>query len=171
MTPAEEYTLGKAQMDAFWAALRKACPKAKFVEINSNHQDRLQKRILDRLPEVETLVDETKLHSPGVTYVEQIVFDDCLYIHGHFSRAVDHARYYQMNVVHGHTHCASLQVLKNRNGAYWNLECGNVLDQDQTPFSYKQKFLTQWTHAAGLVVDGVPQLLLYPHLPPKASRK
>jgi hypothetical protein len=162
LTPAQEWKRGRKAIADHWAALRKAAPRATFYELSSNHGDRLAKRVLEKLPEVEHLLGDA-LEVPGVQRVEgRLVLDGVVYEHGHRSRAVDHARYNLAPTVHGHTHRASLTYLQpTARGPVWNLECGWLGNAAGPAFKYRDA-TAPWTLAAGLVTDGVPQLLAFP---------
>lgn len=163
-TPAEEYRRGMLAYVAHWEGLRKAAPDARLYEVSSNHVDRLHKRVLDRLPEVEHLLDEDKVFGvDGVRRVRGYLrLDGVQYEHGFRARAVDHARHNQMSTVHGHTHAASLTWLKNGRGSYFNLEVGWLADEKSPVFNYVQAAVRPHTLAVGLITNGQPQLLRYP---------
>lgn len=163
MTPGEEYKRGMEQYVAHWEGLKKASPKAKYFEISSNHGDRLRKRIRDKAPELESYLNAEPFGVGSVERVQgELSLDGVCYMHGFRSRALDHARYNQRATVHGHSHSASLRWLKNKKGAYFNLECGWLGAEDKEAFSYNPQALTQWVLACGLVTDGSPTLLKYP---------
>lgn len=147
-----------------WEALRRTCPDAKCFEISSNHGDRLQKRLLERLPEAEHFLSEDKVYGvPGVQRVRgHMRIDGVQYEHGFRARAADHARHNQMSTVHGHTHAASLTWLKNAKGNYFNLECGWLADEKSPVFNYVQAAIKPHTLAVGLITSGQPTLLKYP---------
>ena len=163
-TPGEEYRRGMAAYADHWSGLRKAAPGAKCYELSSNHVERLHKRILERLPEVEHLLKDDDVYwVEGVQRVRGALhLDGILYEHGFRARAVDHARHNQMSTVHGHTHAASLTWLKNRKGSYFNLETGWLADERSPVFNYVQAAIKNHTLAVGLITNGQPTLLKYP---------
>jgi UDP-2,3-diacylglucosamine pyrophosphatase LpxH len=160
-TPGQELKRGMAVLRQFAEALTVAAPRARCFVLNSNHQDRILKRCLELAPAMETLLDHGKLWIPGFMQVDEMDIDGVHYMHGFRSKAVDHARFNQQSTVHGHTHGASLQWLKNRRGPYFNLEVGWLGNEKAPVFSYKQQRLTTWVTALGQVKEGLPVLLTY----------
>lgn len=171
ITPADEYLQGMNLLRAFWKAMRKACGrKTKFVTISSNHVDRLRKRVLEKLPEVEPYLLKDPFHVDGVKRIEgEIILDGVMYLHGYRGKSVDHAKYAQMSTVHGHSHQAGLTYLKNVRGPYFAMECGWLGDETLPVYSYKQQALTTWNKAWATITDGAPALHLY--IPPRRTHR
>jgi len=163
-TPADEFRRGLEAYRAHWRQLQDVAKAAKCYEISSNHVDRLRKRILERLPEVESLVDEDGLFgAPGVSRVRRYTrIDGVQYEHGFRAKASAHAIHNQMSTVHGHTHAASLVWHRNARGPYFNLECGWLADDQAPVFNYVQAAIKPHILAVGLITNGQPQLLRYP---------
>ena len=163
-TPAEEHSRGMGAYRLHWEALRDAAPDAKCFEISSNHVDRLRKRVLERLPEVEHLLDESEVYAvDGVRRVRRYLrLDGVQYEHGFRAKPSDHAKHNQMSTCHGHTHAASLVWLKNARGNFFNLEVGWLSDEKSPVFNYVQAAIKPHTLAVGLITNGQPTLLKYP---------
>ena len=142
--------------------LRRAAPRARCIEIASNHGDRLLKRIRERLPEIEGLVSQDVFRLEGVERLPEVRIDGVQYMHGFRGRAQEHAKYNQCSTVHGHSHMASLVWHKNGRGAYFNLECGWLGDERRECFAYREQSLTRWILSVGLITNGSPTLLKYP---------
>jgi len=160
-TPADEFRIGFEGYSAHWAALRKAAPRARCVILASNHGDRLRKRILDRLPEVESLLGDP-FALPGVESVERVTVDRVLYEHGFRSRPEDHGKKNLQSTVHGHLHSATLHWFNLEGRPHFNLCCGWLGDTTAPVFRYRQSAVDDWNLACGLVTDSAPRLLLYP---------
>jgi predicted MPP superfamily phosphohydrolase len=160
-TPAEELRLGMEGYRKHWEALQKAAPKARCVIIDSNHGDRLIKRILERLPEAESLITNP-FAVDGVEALERVEFEGVLYEHGYRSKPEDHARHNLQSTVHGHLHTATLHWFNLRGKSRFNLNCGWLGDDGARVFRYRQAAVSHWTLACGMVRDGEPELMVFP---------
>lgn len=160
-TPEKEISKGIKLAIQFWKDVHKASPRAKCYQLLGNHDVRIKKRIADRLPELESLFDIGRLYQfKGVKVLKSD--RDCLklqgvvYIHGHYSKSIDHAKHYMKNVVHGHLHRPGITTF----GSVWSMDCGHVADENSLPLSYNASKVTRWRLACGLVEDGKPMLVL-----------
>lgn len=167
MTPVEEMALARKQADEMWRQVKKAAPKTKCVQILGNHDTRGMKRMLEKAPEMEGLVDWKAVFTfPGVkTYLdekEEVIIGGIIFTHG-YKRMGEHARFNQCSTVHGHTHHAGVQYFQNLNGVYWELDVGFLGDVDSSVFTYRnQRKLHGWTVGCGWVDENGPRFLSYP---------
>ena len=160
-TPAEELRLGMASYRAHWEALRAAAPRAKCYILASNHGDRLHKRIIERVPEAESLIGDP-FAVAGVQSVDRLVLDSVMFEHGFRSKAEEHGKKNLQSTVHGHLHSATLHFFNLGGRPRFNLNCGWLGDTTAPVFKYRQSAVDDWTLACGLVVDGTPRLELFP---------
>lgn len=160
-TPGEEMKQGIAAANDMWKAIRRAVPRAKCLQLLGNHDIRFQKRLMEQLPEAESLFDLGRLYKfDGVMSVksdrEFLIMDGVVYCHGWLSKSLDHARFFNRPVVHGHRHRPAVET----SGKLWSMDVGFLGDEKQLPFNYTMSKMTNWTIACGIVEDGKPRLVL-----------
>lgn len=145
------------QANEFMGKLRKACPKARIVLLNSNHLERLRKFIWRKAPELNSLkvlkleeLLELKKHK--VEYKEDFSYKGIHFKHGDvvrkFSGYTAKAEFEKEDVsgVSGHSHRLGVYFHRTRAGEKFWVEggCGCKLDQVYTTG------VTNWQH--GFVV-------------------
>lgn len=170
ITPKQERKRARKMGVEFWDRLKKASPTSKMFQLLGNHDERLQKRALDKMPEfddaaqqwarelftfdgVETLYDSR----------EELFIDDVCYQHGFRSKLGDHARYNQMSTVCGHSHVGGVVFYRNRKGIYYEMNCGWIGNERAHPFAYgPQKVLGNWTRGLGMIDHSGPRFIPAP---------
>lgn len=161
LTPEDEVKKATKQATAMWAALQKASPKAKCFQLLGNHDIRVNKRIAERLPELQSLVKTLGLYEfKGVKVLgsdrDYLELGGVVYCHGWLSKSLDHAKHFNRPTVHGHRHRPAIET----QGRLWSMDVGFLGDEKQLPFSYTMSKLTSWRMAVGIVEDGQPRLIL-----------
>ncbi len=169
MTPKEEKLEARAGAEAFWNNVKKCAPNAERVQIKGNHCDRASKRIADKYPEIMSFVSmDEYFEFPGVKTIHDsrqiVIIDNVMYTHGHYTKLGDHAKAYNMSVVHGHTHRAGVFFMNKydqQGNAFpiWELDCGFMADNDAVPMQYTAVRRTNWVHGYGLIQDGQPRFI------------
>jgi len=159
-SPEKEIKTGLKYASAMWKDLRKACPKAKCIQVMGNHDLRLRKRIMEVLPEVEGLVDHKSLYTySGVKTLKSdrdyVKFDGVVYCHGWLSRSLDHAKHFFAPTVHGHRHKPAIETA----GRLWSMDVGFLGNEKTMPFNYTMSKFTGWKMAIGIVDNGQPRLV------------
>lgn len=144
-----------------WADIHRIVPKAKKYQLLGNHDVRMAKRIADKLPELETLINIVELYTfPHVTTLDSdrdfLVLQGVYYCHGWLSRSLDHAKHFNQPTVHGHRHRPIIEV----EGQLWSMDVGFMADEKSLPLSYTQSKFSKWRMACGIVEDGQPKLIL-----------
>jgi hypothetical protein len=162
VAPMDEVTKGLAVATEFWETLRKLAPAAKCFQLLGNHCVRMTKRIAERLPELEDFVTPFGLYKfDGVTTLksdrDHLEIGGVIYTHGFLSKSIDHAKYFNKPVVHGHSHSASIIYERPE---LWSMSCGYLADPHSLPLSYTRTKLIKWTTASGLIVNGKPRLII-----------
>lgn len=165
MTPLQEITEGRELMDNFWKNVKKNQPKTRRIQIFGNHCARINKRILECLPGLigSVNIDHVFKHDGVESRLderEELAIDGVLYIHGHFTKAGDHMRYYRQSVVHGHSHRASLTFMQCKGGTIFELDCGHIADEAQRPMQYTKATTTHWVKSVGLIDNYGPRIIL-----------
>lgn len=143
-----------------WATLNKMCPKAKKFQVLGNHDRRMTKRIIEKLPELEQVYNPNSLYEfDGVKTLQSdrdyLTLDGVIYCHGWFSKSLDHARHFNSPCVHGHTHRAGIET----RGRIWSMDVGFLADESTLPLSYGASKFTTWKLACGVVEDKQPRLI------------
>ncbi len=168
MTPAEECNQARQAAVALWAGVRKAAPKAKCHQITGNHDARTMKRVLENLPEVEHLVRPAlrELYEfEGVKSVhsewDELFIDDVCYMHG-FRKQGDHAKWNNMNTVHGHDHKGDIKWIPARGKNLWEMSVGFLGEIDSPAFGYRsQKQIHGWSLGIGVIDTYGPRFISF----------
>jgi predicted MPP superfamily phosphohydrolase len=165
MTPRREREEGDKWARHMWAEVRGVVKKdVKCFQIRGNHDDRDIKRILEKLPEAETLVDlQARYTFPGVKTVtdstEELFIGDVAVMHGYKSHG-EHARFNQCPTIVGHLHTGGVNYWRNRRGVYWELNAGFGGDVNSPVFAYRsQKAIHRWTMGLGVVDEFGPRFM------------
>lgn len=168
LTPEEEMNQARAWAVAFWDAVHRASPKSLLYQIKGNHDHRVEKRVMELLPEVEHLVCPAirELYTfPHVKTIqsewEELIMDDVCFMHG-FRKHGEHAKWNRMNTVHGHTHVGNLTWVPAKNGPIWELSAGFLGDIDSYAFNYRsQKIIHNWTLGIGVIDNLGPRFVSF----------
>lgn len=161
MSPHKEITKGLKMATKFWADVKKIVPKAKCIQLLGNHDVRICKRIGEKLPELEGFFGPKHMYVfPGVRVLksdrDHVVIDGVVYTHGHYTKSIDHVKYYLRPVVHGHLHRAGISTFGN----LWSMDVGHIANEKTLPLSYTASKVSRWAKAYGMVINGVPRLEL-----------
>lgn len=145
----------------FWENVNRAAPKAGCIQLLGNHDVRVAKRIMEKIPELECLLHKGIYEFKGIDVAKSdrdfVVLDGVYYCHGWLSKSSDHIRYFGGSVVHGHLHKPGIST---EGPGLWAMDAGYLADRHSLPLSYTQSKLTKWTMACGVVEDGKPRLIL-----------
>lgn len=160
-TPAQEIVKGLQAATDMWERIRKLRPKAKLYQVLGNHDLRLNKRIAERLPEIEHMFSIKKLYQfPGVKTLKSdrdyLKIDGVIYCHGWLSKSLDHALHFGHPTVHGHRHRPAIET----KGRLWSMDVGFLADEKQLPLNYTASKVTSWHVACGIVENSAPRLIL-----------
>lgn len=168
-TPQQEMRRGFKMATEMWASLRAAAPRADRFQILGNHDLRIRKRLLERLPDLDLEIRQKKLVDldllfafDGVkvdmNYPNEIPFEGYLAIHG-FRNKGEHVKYYHQNVVLGHLHVGGVDTIRAGNKTLWELNCGFLGNPKALVFKYGETGLRRWTPGFGLVDDLGPRFV------------
>lgn len=168
MSPEEELNTARAVAVGMWAQIRRAVPKAKLYQIRGNHDARIAKRVMEVLPEVESLVIPAvrELYEfEGVQSVhsewDELILDNVVYMHG-FKKFGDHVKWNNMNTVHGHDHVGNIKWVPSKTGAMWEMSAGFLGEIDSPAFGYRnQKLLHGWTLGLGYIDTYGPRFVSF----------
>lgn len=162
--PDEEIQEGHETMKEFWSILQKKTPYAHKIQLKGNHCDRLKKRIIEKFPEVSSLVEVDKLF----TYEKvKTITDsrDCfelngiLFTHGWKSKLGDHAQWFSQSVVCGHTHRGGVIELPQFNRHVFELNAGHLADPTHEALKYTHNKFTKWTQGIGFIDKYGPRFI------------
>lgn len=177
MTPKEELDSALALSGVMWERVRKAAPDAMRVQILGNHDIRISKRVMDELPELETLIMDglaQRYQFKGVKTVmdpkQEVEIDGVIYTHGHYTKLGDHMKYFHQSCVHGHSHRGGVMAQRIRETTLFELDAGFCSDETAVPLRYGATRRSHWTLGCGKVDKYGGHFLLYPHQPIKTSK-
>jgi predicted phosphodiesterase len=161
-TPEQECLEGRELALEMWKQLRAENRGARLIQIaDANHDMRVVKRLEERFPEAAFIGKnwlQAQLTFPGVELLRShFIVDGIMFEHGN-KKPGDHARFNQMSTITGHTHKARIEYFANRNGPFWEMNCGYLGDSASAVFSYKGHNKIDLTHTGiGLVENGQPR--------------
>lgn len=163
--PRVEIETGLTMANDMWRDFHKACPNAKLVQLLGNHCFRAQKRVMEKLPEFESLKTWQVLFQfpkvktifdPNVEYE----FDDVLYTHGWGTKVGQHLTYYNQSVVVGHSHRPHTYYKKNKNNMF-ELNVGWMGDDTHPVFDYRHSKRSNWVQSYGVIDEQGPRVCLF----------
>lgn len=162
VTIKNDVVLGIKQAADMWKNIKSLVPKAKLYQLIGNHDVRLNKRIMERIPELAELYNGLSLlEFPGVKLLKSdrdfLEIDGVVYCHGWLSNSIDHAKFFNKPTVHGHRHKATIQYDTQR---LWSMDVGCLVDVKSIPMGYTPSQYSKWTIASGMVENGQPRLFI-----------
>ena len=164
-TPEDELQQGLTMATEMWETIKALAPKAKCYQLIGNHEDRLNKTIARKAPELQTLVPSIQdmFSFKGVKVMssskEHLELYGVIYTLGHYTKLGDHAKFYGKPVVHGHSHRIGVWYEQLGGSLLWEMDTGFLADKKALPLQYTQSQYSKWTLAIGIVEDGQPRLI------------
>ena len=139
--PIDEITKARVCAEQMWARLHKLYPKAKCHQLIGNHDERLKKQVMAKLPELYETIDMAHLWefegvSTQPSQAEELIIKDIVFIHGHYSRPGAHMNFNMQNTAFGHTHKGSCVFRKMKDSVIWEINAATMADLSSTPLSY-----------------------------------
>lgn len=160
-TPKQELEEARQGYMALWKNIRRMVPKAECHQLLGNHDARPTKMVLERFPEIESLVRiEDLFKSPGVQVCaddrQELIIQGICFMHGFRAKLGMHMRYNGMSTVCGHSHQGGVVFEKFFRGrTLFELNCGYLGDPNSIALSYSKQTFTKWTHGYGVIdADG-----------------
>lgn len=166
ITPKKEIELARKQATQMWVDIKKAAPKAKCYQLFGNHDDRMIKRVLEKLPELGDLFDIRKHFYlfDGVETLKSsrdvLKLDGVYYTHGYLTNLGAHIGHIGGSVVHGHSHRPGIAYARTPKSFVFEMDCGHLALEDSLPLSYTPIKMKKWLHAYGIVENGMPRLVI-----------
>jgi predicted phosphodiesterase len=165
-TPEEEISFARKLATNMWKSVKKLASKAKCFQLLGNHDERLMKRVLDKLPELESLTQETlsSLYTfKGVTTVfdsrDYVEIDGIVFTHGYMSGLGKHLKQINQSVVIGHSHQGGVYFEQHKNKILFELNAGHLADTKSLPLSYTPIKISRSTLGFGIIEDNKPQFI------------
>lgn len=166
--PRDEIAEARELAVEMWREVGKAAPKAKRVQLKGNHDDRAQKRVIEAIPALESLVVPTidaLFQFDGVKTInssrEEFEYNGILFHHGH-QRFGQHYLWNNMNTVNGHLHKGGVLFKQTRDGVIWELNAGFMGNLEAPVFTYNaQKKIHGRTLGIGLIDELGPRFCPY----------
>lgn len=166
MTPEEELEEARQGIASFWVNVKKAAPKAQRIQLSGNHEARILRQVLERFPEVYSLLKRAEgdfWKFDGVKTIHdhrhELEINGVVYCHGWLTNLGAHMRYLGKNVVHGHTHRAGLIVERWHGKQIWELDCGFLADELQVPLQYGPTKTVKWVKGYGDIDGHIPRFV------------
>ena len=157
MTPQDEILAARACMEDIWGAIAKHSPNSRKYQLKGNHSTRINKRLIEKFPEFESLLDIDHLWKfRGVSTIQddkdELIINGISFIHGHFTKLGDHVRQMNRSVVVGHSHRPGVFYLNRDDKTLFELNCGYLADPYHKALIYRpMKNYFDWTHGFGII--------------------
>ena len=166
LTPVQEITKGRKDAAEFWKELQDAAGKGvECFQVLGNHDERLIKKTMGLLPELEHLIAEVNhlWRFDGVetqsSERDELILDGICYMHGYRPHG-RHVTYNLMNTVVGHLHLGGVVYHRLLNKTIWELNAGYIADPKSVPMSYsKQAKISKSTQGVGWIDDHGPRFI------------
>ena len=164
VTPEDEIVAGYEMATEFWSKINKISKNSRKYQLLGNHDYRVYKRIMEKLPEFITLFDiREKLYKFDRVKVMKsdkdfLLIDNIIYTHGWLTKLGDHAHFFNKSVVHGHSHKPGLIIKTIHDGIVFELDVGHMADEHSVPLNYTASKMKNWVKAYGIVNNGKPRL-------------
>jgi DNA repair exonuclease SbcCD nuclease subunit len=139
--PAEEIHKARECAVEMWIKLQEIFPKAYCYQIIGNHDERLKKSVMSKLPELYDVVDMSHLWDfrnvkTQNSQREELIIKDIVFLHGHYSRPGTHMNHNMANTAFGHTHKGSCVFRKLKDKILWEINAATMADLTSIPLSY-----------------------------------
>jgi predicted phosphodiesterase len=164
VNPEEEIIAARNMAEEMWKALKATSRKAECFQLLGNHCERLMKRILEKVPEFESLVKDeiaemysfkgVKTKYDARDYVE---LDGILYMHGFHCQLGKSLHQFNQSVVVGHSHRGGIFFEKHKDKIIFELNAGHVADTKALPLCYTNTKISTSTKGFGIIDRGIPQ--------------
>ena len=165
-TPRQEEDMARKKNEGFWAAIHKASPKSKCVQLLGNHDARPLKRVLEQYPEAEdwikdrmsrmfTFEDVRTIMDPR----EELIVGEVLIFHGYLSKLGAHRDFTMMNSIVGHTHKGGVVYRQVHGKVLFELNCGIAGDPQARGLTYTPQRITAWTPGFGAITKYGPMFI------------
>lgn len=162
LSPGDELKASRASLQNWY----KSFPK--LTVLLGNHDLRYHKAAFKaRIPKDVLKSMSDILQSPkGWQFVEEIVVDDIIYVHGDASSGVsansslELAKNSMQSVCHGHYHInAGIQYYANKRHLLFSFNTGCLIDKKAYAFNYGKKLVKKPILGVGIIEDGVPKFV------------
>ncbi len=168
MLPSEELAEARACAEDMWSEIRNVNPQAELIQLKGNHDDRIEKRMIEHLPEMESLLMPTLQALwafDGVKTIndsrEEVERQGVLFHHGH-KKFGTHFTFNNMSTVNGHTHTGGVVLKQTADGVIWELNAGCGIDVRAPVFGYTaQKRMSSVTLGLGFIDQYGPRFMTY----------
>jgi predicted phosphodiesterase len=175
MPPAKELERGYNQAAEMWERIKDSSPDSACIQLAGNHWPaRLNKRVAESLPAITGMLDqriEALNTFPGVksyhndrdyARVRLPSGRKITLVHGWFTRANEHLRYFNESVIFGHIHRPHLIFDFQAGGKMmFELNAGWLGDPRAPVFKYGPTIRRKWQVGFGQVIDGYPSFVPY----------
>lgn len=164
MTPKEEFEQGRACAVEVWKILKKRAPKAHCYQLGGNHTDRLYKRLMEKCPELASLVSFKSLFEfDGVKTIhdstQELIINNIVFMHGYRSKLGDHTMHNRMSTVCGHSHRGGVMFFPHKGEMLFELNAGYLADSESVPMRYSMQRISRSTHGFGLIDEYGPRFI------------
>jgi hypothetical protein len=175
ITAQEEIINARATAEEFWNSIKQIAPRAIKLQLWGNHDDRFIKRIHDRLPEAEGLLESLDWKKfwrfSGVKLQEdsreEVKIDlggkvgEVWFFHGYLTQQAAHTKYTLHNCVTAHTHRAELSWIPHREKNLFEMNVGYVADQSSPVMRYSPQKYSKSIAGYGYIDEEGPHVISF----------
>lgn len=167
ITPDKEIKQSRDAAIRFWEDIKHASRKSRCYQIVGNHDIRPLKKLMDAVPEYESVgrqMVESMMKFEGVKTIldprEELLIDDVIFLHGYHSQLGAHMLESHENVCCGHSHRGGVIYHPWNGKVKWELNVGYIADKNSVPLSYTQrKRFSSWTVGWGEIDSHGPRFV------------
>lgn len=164
VTPNQEIMDGRVTAEEIWRIVKKRSPKSICYQIKGNHCDRPMRRVLEKFPEIASLVSTDHLWKfDGVNTIldsrEELVINDIIFMHGFRGKLGDHAKFNQQSTVCGHSHRGGVHFFPLKDKILFELNAGYCADPNSEALSYSLQKIVNWTQGMGFIDEYGPRFI------------
>jgi predicted MPP superfamily phosphohydrolase len=167
-TPKQELLKAKKEAAEMWKRLQKASPKAVCYQLLGNHDIRLNKRIMEKLPELYDLLDfgsmfqfkdVNTLASDRDILNVTLNGENISFHHGFLSKLGDHVKFFQNSCIVGHSHRPGIVYEPIHGRLLYEFNVGYMGNPAAHVFKYGATVKQKWGRGFGVMDSKGPRFV------------
>lgn len=164
-TPMQELKAGRKELEKMWEKIKQEAPRARCYQLKGNHCVRVEKRLIEKAPEFEGLLDLSQYFEfDGVKTMpcdrEELLLGDVVFMHGYRSKLGEHARNNNENTACGHSHRGGVFYFRSGDETLFEVNAGCAADLTSKVMSYaRQRRFSNMTNGFAFIDKWGPRFI------------